>query len=93
MPLSALYALVPAAEEEDLLEGLAAERRSAEYAALVGGWLCWPSTARPVWDLWSGEPTDPPCDDETPEPELPPLPQVLGLLELTLGARVVVVDD
>ena len=94
MPLSDLYAAVPAAEEEDLLDELAAERTAAHYAELLSTWLCWPSRARPVWDLWSGEPTDPPAQDEPDapedeEPELPHLPQVIGMLEQRLGAHVV----
>ena len=96
VPLTELYALVPAAEEEDLLDELARERRTAEEAELASGWLSWPSRVRPVWDLWSGEPTDPPepePEPEAPEPELPPLPQVLGLLQHRLGAHVLDEDD
>lgn len=72
-PLSALYAAVPAAEEEDLLEELAHDRVVARARAEV------------PWAFDDDEPgPEPP---EEPDEELPPLPQVLGLLEHRLGAR------
>ena len=89
MDLDELHALVPAAQEEDLLGQLARDRVDAECEAYLmeRGW---------DGDRGSGEPAEPApgtstagdCSDEPP-----PLRsgQVLGLVEHVLGARVIAV--
>lgn len=88
--LTDLYAAVPAAEEEDLLEQLKVEREQAAREELVTSWFCWPCDGPKVWNMWSGAPTDDDADptppEEDPDEEVPPLPQVLGLLREQLGA-------
>ena len=91
MDLAELYARLPAAEEEDLLEQLAEERRRAAYERDASTWLVWPASVPRTGDLWSGEATEddeePPAEEPEPEPEEPlRLPVLLGLLEHQLGA-------
>lgn len=89
LDLRDLYRAVPAAEEEDLLEQIRLEREQAWREDLVTSWLSWPCDRPKIWNMWTGGPTDdeddaPPEDDS--DDELPPLPQVLGMLRHLLGA-------
>lgn len=77
--LAELYACVPAAEEEDLLEQLAVEQHEQWLLSEYGVWM----------DL------DPPDPEPGPEelavdvPEVAPTPaQALGIVQLMLGATV-----
>ena len=91
--LADLYALLPAAEEEDLLEQLAQERQREAWEA-GAAWLAWPADRPRTFDLWSGAPTDDDEDDAPPEAEQDGdqedrplrLPVLLALLEHRLGA-------
>lgn len=97
MDVARLHALVPAAEEEDLLEEVAAERlrRWSEREALA--WSRWPASG-PLVDLFSPDAVledDALLEDEAvPEPADAPAPpsygeaQVLGMLQHHLGVVV-----
>ena len=89
MDLDELHALVPAAQEEDLLEQLARDRVDAEREAYLME-RGWEGDREPGE---SGEPapgtsTAGDCSDEPPPLRIG---QVLGLVEHVLGARVIAV--
>ena len=83
VPLAALYRLVPATEEEDLLQELAEERRRP-HEELNGSELYWPLGPGAVADLQR--------PDETHTAERPPDTlttwQALGLVLHVLGGSV-----
>ena len=81
MELPDLYAVVPAAQEEDLLEEVARERAEERVRRLLG---------EPDGETETESDTE--AEAETGSEPGYPLPQVLGLLEHELGAAVLPVD-
>ena len=80
LPLEQLYALVPAAEEEDLLDELEAEREQA--------------VVDPDELPLSGAPTgEPPSEPEEPDEPVPTHWQALGVVQHHLGGTVLPPED
>ena len=83
VPLAGLYRLVPATEEEDLLQELAEERRRP-HEQLMGSELYWPLGPGAVADLQRLDETH---TAESP-PDTPTTGQAFGFVLHVLGGSV-----